>query len=97
MATYILLANWTQDGFREIQSSPRRLDEFKELCKESGAKIVAFYMTMGPYDMVLIVEAPDDTVIAHLTLLGGKGGAVRTVTLKAFSEDEYRKIVQSLD
>ena len=97
MPTYILLATWTQEGFHEIQNSPRRLDEFKELCEANGAKITAFYMTMGPHDMVVIVEAPDDATIARLALLGGKGGAVRTLTLKAFSEDEYRKIVRSLD
>ena len=96
MSTYIVLGNWTEKGFHDIESSPDRLEEFKQLCKENGATLVSFYVTMGPYDMVIIVDAPDDAVIGRLTLLGGKGGATRTLTLKAFSEDEFRKIVSSL-
>ncbi len=66
MATFILLANWTKEGFQQIKDSPGRLDAFKTACKEHGARIVAYYMTMGPYDMVIIVEAPDDETIARL-------------------------------
>ena len=96
MPTYIVLANWTEKGLHEIKESPNRIDEFKELCAQQGGRIVAFYMTMGPYDMAIIVEAPDDAVIARLALMGGKQGDTRTLTLKAFTEDEYRKIVGSL-
>ncbi len=96
MPTYIVLANWTEKGLREIQDSPSRLDAFKELCKEHGGRVVAFYMTMGPYDMAIIVEAPDDAALARLALMGGKQGDTRTLTLKAFTEAEYRKIVGSL-
>ena len=97
MATFILLANWTEEGFRCIKESPDRLDGFKAACKEHGAQIVAFYMTMGPFDMAIIVEAPDDETIARLALTGGSRGHTRTLTLKAFNEDEYRRIVSSLE
>lgn len=97
MGTYILLANWTEQGFHEIKESPGRLDGFKAACKELGAEITAYFMTMGPYDMVIIVEAPDDATIARLALTGGAQGRTRTLTLKAFTEDEYREIVDSLD
>ena len=96
MSTYIVLGNWTEKGFHDIQSSPDRLEEFKQLCAENGARLVSFYMTMGPYDMVIIVDAPDDAIIARLALMGGQGGATQTLTLKAFTEDEFRKIVSSL-
>ncbi|MEX3011918.1 GYD domain-containing protein [Hoeflea sp. TYP-13] len=96
MATFILLANWTKEGFRDIKDSPDRLDSFKAACKEHGAQITAYYMTMGPYDMVIIVEAPDDETVARLALQGGAQGHTRTLTLKAFSEDQYREIVTSL-
>ena len=96
MPTYLVLANWTEKGLHEIQESPARFDAFKELCKEHGGRIVAFYMTMGPYDMAIIVELPDDATLARLALMGGKQGDTRTLTLKAFTESEYREIVGSL-
>ena len=96
MPTYIVLGNWTEKGLREIQESPGRLNEFKELCKAHGGRLVSYYMTMGPYDMVIIVEAPDDAAIAQLALMGGKQGDTRSLTLKAFTEDEYREVVGRL-
>ena len=96
MSTYILLTNYTEKGLHEIEDSPNRLDMFKELCKQHGGRIVSTYMTMGPYDLVIIVELPDDATLARLALMGGKAGDTRTVTLKAFTEDEYREIIGSL-
>lgn len=93
MPTYILLANYTEKGLHEIEESPNRLDKFKELCKQDGGRIVATYMTMGPYDLVIIVELPDDATLARLALMGGKAGDTRTVTLKAFPESEFRDII----
>lgn len=61
-----------------------------------GGEVKAFYMTMGSHDMVVISEAPDDAAIAKLALLISRGGAVRTETLRAFSEQEYRDIAASL-
>ena len=97
MATFILLANWTEEGFRSIADSPSRLDAFRTACEEQGAHIVSYYVTMGPYDMVIIVEAPDDETVARLALKGGSQGHTRTLTLKAFDEDAYRRLVSSLD
>ncbi len=97
MSTFILLANWTKEGFQNIKDSPNRLDAYKSACREHGAEIIAYYMTMGPYDMVIIVEAPDDKTVARLALTGGAQGQTRTLTLKAFNEDEYRSIVSSLE
>ena len=54
-------------------------------------------MTMGPYDMVIIVEAPEDETVARLALQGGSQGNTQTLTLKAFTEDQYRDIVSSLE
>ncbi len=96
MATFIILANWTKEGFQQVKESPERLDAFKAACREHGAEIVAYYMTMGPYDMVIIVQAPDDETVARLLLLGGSQGKTRTLTLKAFTEDEYRKLVSAM-
>ena len=96
MATYIMLVNYTQKGIENIKESPARLDAVKQAFQAMGAEFKEFYLVMGRYDMVVIGEAPDDETVAKLALAIGSGGSVRTETLKAFSEDEYRKIIAAL-
>ena len=96
MARYIMLADWTDQGIRNVKDSPSRLDAAKKAWKKHGAEITDFYMTMGGHDMVVIVEAPNDEAVAKIALGLGSGGNVRTQTLKAFGEAEYRKIVQTV-
>jgi uncharacterized protein with GYD domain len=96
MPTYIMLANWTDQGSQKVKESPRRLDTAKRALSDMGGEFKGFYMTMGDYDLVMIYEAPDDAVAARFTLLLGMLGTVRTSTLKAFSEAAYREIVASL-
>ena len=96
MPTYIMLANWTDQGAQKVKESPRRVDTAKRALVEMGGEFKSFYMTMGDYDLVMVYEAPDDAVAARFTLLLGMLGTVRTRTLKAFPEAAYREIVASL-
>jgi uncharacterized protein with GYD domain len=96
MARYIMLVNWTDQGIRNVKDSPKRLDAARNAAKGVGAEIRDFYMTMGDHDIVLVVDAPTDEAMAKLALIQGSAGNVRTKTLKAFSETEYRAIVGSL-
>ena len=96
MAKYILLVNWTDQGVKSVKDSPKRLDAARKLAETAGARLGDFYMTMGGYDMVAHVEAPDDATLAKFVLHLAGAGNVRTQTLKAFSEDEYRKILGAL-
>jgi uncharacterized protein with GYD domain len=96
MPTYIMLANWTDQGARQVRDSPKRVDSAKRQLAEMGGEFKSFYMTMGEYDLVVVYEAPDDAVAARFTLLLGQLGAVRTKTMKAFPEGAYRQIVASL-
>ncbi|MFQ6015249.1 MAG: GYD domain-containing protein [Anaerolineae bacterium] len=96
MATYVILVNYTQQGIQNIKESPNRLDAAKEAFRAAGAEIKAFYLVLGRYDIVVIAEAPDDETAAKLALTIGSGGAVRTETLRAFTEDEYRQIIAAL-
>jgi uncharacterized protein with GYD domain len=96
VATYIMLANWTDQGAQKAKESPRRLDVAKRALSDMGGEIRGFYMTMGDYDLVMIYEAPDDAVAARFTLMLGMLGTVRTRTLKAFPEAAYREIIASL-
>jgi uncharacterized protein with GYD domain len=96
MPTYITLAKFTQKGIEEIKDGPDRLEEAKKTFEAMGAKIKDFYLVTGKYDMLVIVEAQDDETIAKLALIIGSKGTSRTVTFRAFTEDEYRKIIDEL-
>jgi len=96
MATYIGLFSWTQRGIEQVKESPARLDAAKQAAQAIGIEIKAFYLVMGRYDMVVVAEAPDDQTMAKLVLATGAQGTVRTETLRAFTEEEYRTIIGSL-
>lgn len=96
MPTYITLARWTQQGLEKVKESPARLDAFKQLVKSAGGEVKGFYMVTGQYDMVTIIEAPNDDVVARIALATASKGSLKTETLRAFTEDEYRKIIAAL-
>ena len=96
MRTYITLLNWTQQGIQSVKESPSRLEKAKAAIRAAGGEMKTFYMTMGQYDMVAVVEAPDDETYAKIVLAIAAHGAVKSQTLSAFTEAEYRKIVGAL-
>lgn len=96
MPTYVMLANWTDQGARTISDSPKRVDAAKKELEEMGGQFRSIYMTMGQFDLVMIYDAPDDAVAARFTLMLGKLGNVRTTSLKAFPEEAFRQIVNTL-
>lgn len=96
MTTYVLLMNWTDQGVKAAREAPKRLDAAKKELAEMGGSFREFFLTMGDFDMVAICEAPDDAVMARFALKTGMAGNVRTRTLKAFPENAYREIVNSL-
>lgn len=96
MTSYIVLMNWTEQGARNVRESPKRLDAAKKQLGDMGGSFKAFYLTMGEYDMVAVVEAPDDAILARFSLMLAASGNVRTQTMKAFPEFAYREIITSL-
>lgn len=96
MGTYISLIRWTEKGIQNVKESPARLDQAKKAFQAMGAELKEFFLVMGKYDMVIVAEAPDDETVAKLVLSIGAGGAIRTETLRAYTEDEYRKIIAAL-
>jgi uncharacterized protein with GYD domain len=93
MATYILLASFTEQGIRNVKDTIKRADAFKSLAKDSGATIKEIYWTLGQYDIVAIAEAPDEIVMTALGLALGKSGNVRTQTLRAFTQSDMTNIL----
>lgn len=96
MATYITLLRFTEKGIENIKEGPARLDAAKQAFQAMGAELKAFYLVTGAYDAVVIGEVPDDETVAKLALMIGSQGNIRTETLRAFTEDEYRKIISGL-
>ena len=95
MATYITLLKYTEQGLKTIKESPSRLERAKQLLKSLGGEVKSFHLVQGRYDAIVISEAPNDEVVTKFALTGSLGN-VRTETLRAFTEDEYRKIVSAL-
>jgi len=96
MATYISLIQYTEQGIQGIKGSPGRVDEGRKAFEQAGVKLKDIYLVMGEYDLVIIAEAPNDETIAKVSLGLAAKGNVRTRTMRAFTEDEFRKIVGSL-
>jgi len=96
MPTYIGLFRYTQKGIENIKDGPARLDAAKQVLAAAGGKLLGFYLTMGQYDLVTIAEFPDDETAARVGLAGASQGFVRSETLRAFNEGEYRKIIAGL-
>jgi uncharacterized protein with GYD domain len=96
MASYLTLVNWTDQGIRDVKRSPERLDALKEAVRAAGGRVIFFYMTLGQYDLATLIELPDDETFTRVVLNIASQGNVRTTTLKAFTEDEYRGIIGGL-
>ena len=96
MPHYITLFRFTQKGIEDIKGGPARLDAGKKAIEATGGKLKAFYLTMGQYDAVAIVELPNDEALAKVVLGVSSRGSIRGETLRAFTEEEYRKLITSL-
>ena len=96
MPTYLILLNYTDQGLTNVKMSASRFDVAKGTLKAFGLKIKQIYLTMGRYDLVAVVRAPDDEAVAKFVLSLSSQGNVRTETIRAFTEDEYRKIVDAV-
>jgi len=88
MPTYVILSNFTDQGIRNIKESPKREDAFRDLCEKVDARVKDVYRTMGHYDVVAIVEAPNDLAMSTILYSLGARGNVRTETLRAFTRQE---------
>jgi uncharacterized protein with GYD domain len=96
MATYIGLLKFTHQGITSIKQGPSRLAAAKRGAAKMGCKLVSFHLTFGPYDAVTVVEAKDDAAMAAFILMTGSLGNVGTLTMRAFTETEYKAIIANL-
>jgi len=96
MATYCVLGSFTEQGVRNAKDSPKRADAFKEMAKKCGATVKEVYWAQGQYDIVTILEAPDDLAVTSLGLSVGALGNIRTQTLRLFSAADMKTIIDKM-
>ncbi len=96
MATFISLVNLTQQGIQDFRASPERAAKLKSVAQKVGVKVRDVYWTTGAYDVVLILEAPDDESVAAAMLGLGSRGNVRTQTMRGFSASEMTAIISKV-
>jgi uncharacterized protein with GYD domain len=93
MATFVVLFNWTDQGIKGYKDSPKRVDAANKAWDDLGVRITDVYWTIGPYDLVGIVDAPDPESLAAAMLRLGSGGNVRTTTMRAFSRSDAEAVI----
>jgi uncharacterized protein with GYD domain len=96
MLTYITLIKLTDQGAKEIKHLPERVRAAGKMLDKMGGKLKEFYLTIGEYDCMAIAEVPNDEVACTFLLGLDLEGSVRTSTVKAFTLDEFTKIVKNL-
>jgi uncharacterized protein with GYD domain len=96
MPTYITLLRYTQQGAAKVKDSPKRLDAGRKAFKKIGVEIKDTYLLMGRFDLLCVIEAADDESVARALLTLGSQGNVQTETMKAWNEDDFRKITSSI-
>ncbi len=96
MPTYIVLSSFTDQGIRSVKDTTKRAEAVKAAAKKFGASMNQIYWTLGQYDLVAIVEAPDDESATAFGLAIGAAGNIRGQTLRAFSKNEMDGILGRL-
>ena len=91
-----MLLRFSQQGIQKIKEGPSRVEAAKKLCRVLGGEVRQFYALMGQYDAALIVEAPADEAATKIGLALSSLGNIRTETLRAFTETEYRALIAGL-
>ena len=89
MPTYIMLSNLTAQGVQTLKANPDRLREVNRDVEELGAKVVHQWATLGPFDFVNVVEAPDAETMARVSVALGARGSAKLQTLTALTIDEF--------
>jgi uncharacterized protein with GYD domain len=96
MPTYVALMNWTDQGIRSVKDSVQRRDQAEALAQKHGASIQQVFWTVGPYDLVSILDAPDEESATAMVLELGSAGNLRTLTLRAYDREEMSGIIGRL-
>ena len=96
MPSFVVLGNYTDQGIKDVKNVRSRVEAAKEAIQQAGGRMIFYYLTLGEYDFVSVVEMPDAEAGAGVLLSLGARGNVRTSTMRAFTEEETWAITESL-
>jgi len=96
MPTYVSLLNWTDQGIRTVKETTKRAKGFHNMAEKMKVKVREIHWTMGRYDVVVVMEAPDDEAVSRLMLGLGTSGNVKSETLRAYSAREMARILEGI-
>jgi uncharacterized protein with GYD domain len=94
MAHYLMLAKFTDRGIEKIQETLNRAEQTVELVDKAGGRVKSIWWTVGPYDVAITIEAPDDESVTAAAFAISSRGNLRTTTLRGFDRDEMRAILE---
>lgn len=89
MATYVLLGTLTEEGIEKLQAAPGQFEEMKGILDKMGVQIVAQYAVLGPYDVVTIIEAPDNRTVVRVSTQLSLRGLLKITTLPALPVEDF--------
>ena len=95
MATFVSLVSFTDQGIRNVKDSPARFDGSRAAAEKLGVTVKSVYWTVGSCDIVVTVDGPEDKVTALLLKVGSLGN-VRSQTLRAYGEDEFKRMLAAM-
>ena len=87
MPLYVALANWTDQGVKNVKDTIKRADAFIEAATKMNCRVREILYTAGPHDIVTVIEAPNDETASKLTLAVGMQGSIRTLSMRAYTKD----------
>ena len=96
MAQFVSLGNWTEQGIRNVKQTTKRFDAARKLASKHGVTFKDIFYTVGQYDFVVVLDAPDAESFSRFALAVAAQGNSRTLTMQAFTVDEMRGIVQKM-
>ena len=93
MATYVMLSSLTDEGAKTIKNNPARIKEVNAELEKLGVRVTAQYATLGPYDFVNIIEAPDNATVARVSAELASRGTIKLTTLPAIPVDDFVRLL----
>ena len=97
MASFVVLGKYTEQGVASIKDLPERLAAVQQATQDAGGRMIYYYLTLGAYDFVAVLELPDAETAEQLLLQTSLQGNVRTQTMRAFTEEEAASVIDGLE
>jgi uncharacterized protein with GYD domain len=96
MPTYVTMLKWTELGIKDVKATVDRSEQARQAIEQMGGRLSTIYWTQGAYDIVAVTDFPDEETATAFFLSLGKLGNLRSETLRAFSAEAMRRILEKV-